>query len=121
MRDRVLIPGIPLQARVGCTEDERREPQRILVDVELRCDVRPASRSDSVGDAIDYVSVRNDAEGIAGQRPYALIESLAEAIATALLAKYPTGQVVVRVRKPSALARFGVPWAGVEVVRERDG
>lgn len=118
MTDRVLIPGIPLRARVGCTEDERLEPQAILVDVELLCDARPAARSDSVEDAIDYVAVRNDVESIAAARPYALIETLAEAIAAALLVKYPAGEATVRVRKPAALARFGVPWAAVEVVRE---
>ena len=121
MRDRILIPGIPLRARVGCSEEERSEPQRILVDIELLCDVGPAARSDCVGDAIDYVAVRDDAESVAGRRPYALIESLAEAIAFVLLEKYPAGEALVRVRKPSALARHGVPWAGVEVVRQRDG
>ncbi len=121
VRDRVLIPGIPLWARVGCTEAERREAQSILVDIELRCDAGPAARSDSLADAVDYVAVRADAAAVAGRRPYALIETLAEAVATTLLANHCVGEVLVRVKKPSALARFGVPWAAVEVVRQSNG
>ncbi len=121
MRDRILIPGIPLQARVGCTEDERRESQEILVDIELRCDVVAAALSDTLEDAIDYVAVRSDAEAVVSRQPYALIETLADAVATTLVANHPVGEALVRVRKPSALASFGVPWAGVEVVRQRDG
>ena len=119
MRDRILIPEIPLQARVGCTADERRAPQPILVDIELRCDVAPAAKADSVAIAIDYVGVRAEAERVVCERPYALIETIAESVAAALLDAFSAERVVVRVRKPSALAEFGVPWAGVEVVRSR--
>ncbi len=121
MRDKILIPDILLKARVGCTADERRGVQPILVDIELRCDLAPAARADSIASAIDYVSVRNEAERVASERSYALIEAIAEGIAGGLLEAFPAEEVVVRVRKPSALAEFGVPWAGVEVVRGRRG
>ena len=121
MRDRILIPGIPLEARVGCTEAERRDPQPILVDIELRCDVAPAAKEDAIESAIDYVSVRDLTDRVVGERPYALIETIADGVAGALLSAFEVEQVVVRVRKPSALAGFGVPWAGVEVVRDRRG
>lgn len=120
MRDRVLLPSVPLKARVGCTEAERREPQVVLVDIELRCDVAAAARSDSIADAVDYVLVRDEAERVAGRRPYALVETIADGIARRLLEVCPASEALVRVRKPSALARHGVPWAGVEVVRARD-
>lgn len=121
MRDRVLVPGIPLMACVGCTEEERRVPQSILVDVELRCDVARAARSDELGHAIDYVRVRGVAERVATERSYALIETIAERVASSLLEAFPADEAVIRVRKPSALAEHGVPWAGVEIVRGRSG
>ena len=121
MRDKVLVPGIPLMARVGCTADERRAPQAIQVDSELRCELSRAAEADSIEEAIDYVRVRDEAERVASKRPYALIEAIAERIASRLLEAFDAEEVLVRVRKPSALAGFGVPWAGVEVVRDRHG
>ena len=121
MRDRVLVPGIPAKASVGCTEEERREPQTILIDIEMRCDLAQAARSDSIADAIDYVLVRNEVERVASSRPYVLIETIAERVASSLLDAFPVEETLVRVRKPSALESFGVPWAGVEIVRSRNG
>lgn len=119
MRDKILIPDIPLKVRVGCTAEERHDVQPILVDIELRCDLAAAARADSIGSAIDYVRVRNEAARVASERSYALIEAIAEGLASGLLKAFPVEEVVVRVRKPSALAEFGVPWAGVEIVRRR--
>lgn len=121
MQDKVLIPAIPLAARVGCTEAERQEPQTVLVDLELRCDVAPAAGADSISAAIDYVAVRREAELVVSQRPYALIETIAESVAGRILERFAVESVLVRVRKPAALARFGVPWAGVEIVRTSRG
>lgn len=121
MRDRILIPGIPVKARVGCTEEERREPQSVVIDIEMRCDLARAAQSDSIADAIDYVLVRNEVAGVVSSRPYALIETIAERVASRLLEAFPVEETLVRVRKPSALESFGVPWAGVEIVRGRNG
>ena len=121
MPDKTLIPDIPVHTRVGCTEEERHSPQQIFVDLELWWDTRAAAVADDISLAIDYVSVRDAAEQIAATRPYALIESIADSIAEGLLDRFPADRVLVRVRKPSALARFGVPWAGVEITRVRGG
>ncbi len=117
MPDKILIPRIPLKASVGCTERERKCPQPILVDIELSCDVSRAARTDSIADAIDYVAVRREAARVAARRPYALIEAIAERVAAALLERFPASAARIQVRKPSALAEHGVPWAGVEVYR----
>lgn len=119
MRDKLLIPDIPLRARVGCTPSERAEEQTVLVDIELHCDLNAAAREDSVASAIDYVSVRNEAARTVAEKPYALVETIAVRVANRLLERFPASSALVRVRKPSALAEFGVPWAGVEVLRSR--
>lgn len=121
MRDKLLIPKIPLEARVGCTQAERADKQLVFVDIELQCDMGEAASQDSIASAIDYVSVRNEAARAVSERPYALVETIAVRIATRLLERFPASTALVRVRKPSALLEFGVPWAGVEVVRRRRG
>lgn len=121
MRDRVLIPQIPLQARVGCRAAERSAAQPILVDLELLTDLESAGRADILEQAVDYVAVRATAEQVATERPYRLIESIAVRMARRLLDTFPAEEVRVRVMKPGALTAYGVPWAGVEVVRSRRG
>ena len=121
MRDRMMLPEIAVQARVGCTEQERSEFQMVWIDIELRCDLSHAAAQDSIEAAVNYVDLRAEAERIAGLRPYALIETVAERVAARLLERFAVEEVLVRVRKPSALAEFGVPWAGVEVVRSPHG
>lgn len=119
--DKVLVPSIPVRAQVGCTEEERRVQQTILIDIELRCSLVKAAMSDSIENAVDYVLVRNEVEAVSTARPYALVETLAERISARLLEVFHVEEVLVRVRKPSALESFGVPWAGVEIVRSQDG
>ncbi len=111
---------MPLAARVGCSEEERRAPQQILVDLELSLDLAQAAAADSVDATVDYVAVRAAVEEVCSARAYSLIETVAERIAAKLLADFPIDAVLARVRKPSALARFGAPWAAVEIRRSRD-
>ena len=121
MADKIVIPEIPVWARVGCFDEERRDPQQILVDLELGLDLRPVAAADSINAAIDYVAVRAAVEEIAAEKPYHLIETIAERIASRLVADFPIETAFVRVKKPSALARFGVAYAAVEIYRNRDG
>ena len=46
MADKIVIPEIPVWARVGCFDEERRDPQQILVDLELGLDLRPVAAAD---------------------------------------------------------------------------
>lgn len=121
MADKILIPAIPLAARVGCSAEERQEPQQILVDLEIDLDISRAAATDSIDDAVNYVAVRDAAAEVCSAQAYNLIETIAERTAAKLLADFPIDAVRARVRKPSALARFGAPWAAVEIRRSRDG
>ncbi len=120
MADKILIPAIPIPARVGCSEEERRTPQQILVDLELGMDLSQAAAADSIEASVDYAAVRAAVEEVCSASPYNLIETVAERTAAKLLADFRIDAVLVRVRKPSALARFGTPWAAVEITRSRD-
>ena len=121
MSDKILVHNIPLSARVGCLEHERLDPQQIFIDIELTLDIRKASASDSIDDATNYVDIRNAAAEVVADRPYHLIETIAEKTAAKLLEEFSAEEVLVRVKKPYALARYGVPFAAVEITRRRDG
>ena len=121
MPDKILIPNIPVWTRVGCFDEERRDPQQILVDLELSLDLKPAAAADSIDATVNYVAIRATVDEVAAVKPRILIETIAEETAAKLLASFPIDCVLVRVKKPLALARFGVPWAAVEITRNQDG
>ncbi len=117
--DRIILPEIPLRARVGVGAEERAAEQDIYVDVEIGLDLRPAGTSDDLGRTVDYEAVCEAVATVARSRQFHLIEAIAEECATAVLAAFAVGEVRVRVRKPGALRVRGVPYAAVEVFRRR--
>lgn len=118
--DRILIPRLPLRARVGVGDAERSTEQDVEIHVELRLDLRRAGERDDLALTVDYDEVcARVAAGVAS-REFRLIEAMAEACAEDLLAAFPrVDEVHVEVRKPGALRARGVPYAGVGVTRRR--
>jgi len=119
--DRIVVPEIRLQARVGVGEEERATAQEILVDVELFLDLAPAGRSDDLAATVDYERVCELVDEVARSRPFRLIEAIAEAVMAAVLERFEVDEALVRVRKPGALRAWGVPYAAIEVRRRCDG
>jgi dihydroneopterin aldolase len=122
MTDKILLSGVRLDCHIGVPEEERAKTQELIVDIELGVDLRGAWASDRFEDTVDYAAVRDVIARVAGQRPYALVETLAESMAAAVLSEFAKVESVrVLVRKPAALAHLRVDWPGVELVRTRNG
>lgn len=119
MTDRILLEGMVFEGTHGVHEHEQRNPQPFEVDVELRLDLGPAGRTDDLERTIDYSRVFTEVGELVATTRYALIEALAERIASELLARWPADEVVVRIRKPAV--DLGGPFrsVGVELTRRR--
>jgi len=120
MTDRIILADLRFQARHGVYDWERETDQPFEVDVELVLDLRPAGVTDDLARTIDYGRVYATVAGIVTGRSFALIEALAEAIATALLTDWREvglDEVTVRVRKPGVQLGGPLAYAGVEVSR----
>ena len=102
-------------------QPERASLQDLLADIELTLDLRPAGVSDDIDETVNYQMVGEVLSSVAGARERKLIEALAEDAAAELLEKFPVQAVLVRLKKPSAMANFGAPYAAVEIERRRDG
>ena len=114
MPDTLTIEGIALACRIGVTEEERAKPQTVHLDVEVVIDAAKAAATDDVKDAADYAALVAIVQQLAGSRPFALMETLAEATASLILARCGTPWVRVRVRKR---ALPGIEHAAVELTR----
>ena len=115
----IELHGIVLHGYHGVLEQERRDGQRFLVDVELDLEHEQASRTDQIDDAIDYRDVVARVRQISDARAYHLLEAFAAAIADALVADLPVTAVRVRVGKPDVVLDPPVERAAVSVERRR--
>ena len=115
--DRVFVQGIQFYGYHGVAEEERRQGQRFLVDVELSMDLRPAGGSDELSASIDYAEVLRLVKEIGEREQYRLLEALAERVATALLERFPAAGVRVRASKPDPPLPGAFEAVGVEISR----
>jgi dihydroneopterin aldolase len=116
---RIELQGIELFGFHGVLEEERRDGQRFLVDVDLEYRDVTAGASDRIEDAIDYRDVVASVLEVSDGRAYHLLEALASALADTLLASFPVEHVRVRVRKPDVVLPRPVDHAAVVVERSR--
>ena len=93
----VELHGIELHGFHGVLEDERRDGQRFLYDVEL--EVGDRGVSDRIEDAVDYREVAATVREV-NDRQFRLLEALASAVADAIVERFGVERVKVRVRKP---------------------
>lgn len=119
--DTISLVGIVLYGYHGARPEERTLGQRFLVDVDLHTDLQLASRSDDLTNTVNYSEVYKIVEEIIGGDPVNLLETLAERIAKAVLARFSlVHETRVRVAKPSvAIAGSVLREAAVSVVRSR--
>jgi dihydroneopterin aldolase len=99
----------------GVLESEQREGQTFVYDVALEVD-EPAA--DRVEETVDYRDVAAKVSEVSDSTRFALIETLAAAVADALVASFPVAKVSVRVRKPRP-AGIAAEWSAATAERSR--
>jgi thioredoxin reductase (NADPH) len=115
--DRLGLRGISLPARIGVYPREKGRQQTLSFDLDFDVDAARAAPSDALRDTIDYAAVTEVIAEVMGRQHYNLIETVAEAVATTILARFPTRRVRVRVTKPGVPLRRSC--AVVEIERTR--
>lgn len=116
--DTITIRGIQGTGYHGVFDHERANGQDFVVDVTLSLDTSVAAGTDALSDTVDYGRVANDVHGLIVGEPVDLIETLAERIAAACLARPAVRAVDVTVHKPQA--PLLVPFSDVEVHIRRE-
>ena len=117
----VFVRGLALRARLGVHPHEKAAPQRVVVGVELavRDEAAPAGvGEDDLRRTVDYGTVVRAARAIVAEGHTLLVETLAERLATAVLADPRVARARVTVEKPDAFSDAAA--VGVMVERIRD-
>lgn len=97
--DRIIISDLTVFYRVGVTDAERQQPQRLLLTVEFEHDFSAAARTDDLAATIDYYAAAQRLLRFGEDRSWRLIETLAVDLANVLLAEFGPAAVTVRVKK----------------------
>jgi dihydroneopterin aldolase len=109
--DQIILADLEVRYRVGVTEAERAQPQRLLLTVEMSHDLRRAVVSDDLTDTIDYAELSRRLLQWGNAREWRLIETLATDIARLVLDEFRPQTVTVSVKK------FIIPQARYVAVR----
>jgi dihydroneopterin aldolase len=112
----VELYGLEVPGAHGVEETEREHPQRFLYDLRLEL---PEPASDSVEETVDYRDVVRCVQEVSDGRSFQLLESMAAAVADALLERFRFQVARVRVRKPDVLLEVPVEWTAATVERRR--
>lgn len=117
--DRITVTGIEVFAHHGVLPHERELGQRFVVDLALELDLAPAAASDDVGDTVHYGELAGDVAALVASDPVALIETVADRVASRCLVDPRVRAVEVTVRKPSAPLPVVAREVAVTVRREQ--
>jgi dihydroneopterin aldolase len=112
----VELAGLEIPGRHGVEDRERESEQPFLYDVELEL---PEPSADDVEHTTDYREVAALVREVSDVRQFNLIESLAAAVADAILERFPAERVRVRVRKPEVTLTAPVEHTAATVERSR--
>jgi len=118
MPDKIIIHNLKLSCRLGISEEERKDPQEIEIDLEIARDLREAASTDDVSKTVDYTGVVAHIEHYLKNKECKLLERVAEEISAEILRQFEVDLVLIQVRK-KALKQ--TDWMGVELIRDRKG
>lgn len=114
-KDKVLIEGLTVLTTIGVYDWEKTIKQKLILDLEMSWDNKPAGESDDVSLCLDYFLVSQSITSFIQSTQFELIECVAERVAQLVIQKFSVQWLKVKVSKPSAIANA----SNVAVVIER--
>jgi FolB domain-containing protein len=97
--DKIIIKDLEVDAHIGVTEAERAQGQRLLVTIELERDLAEAGRTDTETATTPYDVVADMVRKVVAERPWKLVEAVAEEVAQSILSQNMAHAVGVEVKK----------------------
>jgi 7,8-dihydroneopterin aldolase/epimerase/oxygenase len=95
----IIIKGLRIDAAVGVTDAERKNPQRLEVDAVITPLKTFTAVADEIDRTVDYHAAVERIALLARSRPRRLIETLARELADMLVSEFSARRAEVEVRK----------------------
>lgn len=102
--DIVFIEQLTAITTIGAYDWEQTIKQKLVIDIEMAWDNRKPAASDNVEDCLNYAEVSQSVLTMVESGQFALVERVAEEIATLLMTRFSIEWVRIKVCKPGAVA-----------------
>jgi 7,8-dihydroneopterin aldolase/epimerase/oxygenase len=113
--DLVLIESLGVDTVIGVYDWERTITQRLVLDLALATDIRPAAADDDIALTLDYAAISERITAFAADHDFALVETFAERLAAVLREEFAIAWLRLTVRKPGAVPAAAA--VGVQIER----
>lgn len=117
--DRVFIEQLTVDTVIGVYDWEKTLTQRLLLDLCMGWDIRPAAATDALDKTLDYAAVCQHIQRFAVEQRFELVETFAERLATELMQTFNIPWLRMKVTKPGAVPQ--AQGVGVEIERGHAG
>lgn len=96
---KIAIVDLEVHFCVGVTDQERAQPQKLLLTVEMNLDFTGPALTDRVEKTVNYQKVVDDLLQFGQGRSWRLLEKLVSNLADRILTEYEPDNVLVEVKK----------------------
>jgi dihydroneopterin aldolase len=96
---KIAIVDLEVHYCVGVTDQERAQPQKLLLTVEMNLDFTGPALTDRVEKTVNYQKVVDDLLQFGQGRSWRLLEKLVSNMADRILTEYEPDNVLVEVKK----------------------
>ena len=115
----IHLSGLEANAIIGVYPDERREKQKLTINIKLLVNIDNAVKSDDIKDTLNYADFAKKTIKKIENSQYQLLESLHQDLECYSLKHSLVSKAEISISKPQALAQIGI--AGlVSVVSAND-
>jgi dihydroneopterin aldolase len=111
----IELQALEIPGRHGATPEEHERDQPFLYDLELEL---PEPGADRLEETVDYREVVDVVREVSATERQ-LLETLAAAVADALMERFPLERARVRVRKPEVRLDEPIEWTAATAERSR--
>lgn len=116
----VKIRGLEVAGRIGVHEEEKKNEQPFVFDIDFETDFYEGAKKDDVNKVVNYSNVCKVVAEIVRNNKFSLIERLAYECSFSIMERYPVKRVSVTVWKPQAPIKYKFDSVGVTSSMSRE-
>lgn len=113
--DIIFIKNLRIDTIIGVYDWEKEQRQDVVLDIEVETDTDVSAITDDIRDTVNYKTITDRVVAFVQSQQFELVESLAESVASIILAEFATSCVHVQLTKPGVV--YGGADVGVRITR----
>jgi D-erythro-7,8-dihydroneopterin triphosphate epimerase len=104
---KINITDLKVKTIIGALEEEKQNPQIIIINAIIQFDGVKSAKSDNIDDTVDYFEITKLIKEKVEQTKFELLEKLVDSILKIIMKFHLVTKAKVEIQKPQALAEFG--------------